>query len=521
LYKYDGRTFRNYSTKDGMSTESPYALIADKDNNIWIGTGRGLDRFNTKDSAFTHYGKNDGFLGVEVNPNAVSIDADGKIWYGTIMGAVCFDPKENVPNNTEPLTNIVGLRIFMQDAEFPEEGKFTYDQNHITFVFNGVCLTSPEKVRYLYKLEGFDKDWSPLPMKQNEAVYTNLPPGDYVFMVKACNNDGVWNKEPVKYAFFVKPPFWQTFTFYGLMTIFVIFCIYGFDQMRTRQLKKQKRILELKVDERTQELALKNEELAEKNKEITDSIRYAKRLQDAMLLPGSEMRKVISDSFILYKPKDIVSGDFYFFRSVEVNGKRRYWVAAVDCTGHGVPGAFMSIVTNDMLARAIEGNELESPGAVLDKLNILMSDKMRHTIDDVRVRDGVDIALISYDPELMEVHYSGAFNPMYHFRGKMFQEFKADKISIGGFAEEKGKKYGNQSLKLQAGDTLYLFSDGYADQFGGPQGKKFKLTQMKAMLLSIQDQDMRDQERILDTTIESWRGSLEQVDDMLIVGLRV
>lgn len=521
LYKYDGRTFSNYSSEDGMTTESPYAIIADRDNNIWIGNGRGLDRFNPKDSSFTHFGKNDGFLGVEVNPNAVSIDNDGKIWFGTIMGAVCFNPAENIPNKTEALTNITGLRIFMEDAEFPEDGIFSYNQNHITFVFNGVCLTSPDKVRYRYKLEGFDHDWSPLPTKVNEAVYTNLPAGDYTFMVKAMNNDGLWNKDPVKYVFTVKPPFWQTFTFYGLMTGFIIFCIYGFDRMRTRQLKKQKRILEDKVEERTQELALKNEELAEKNREITDSIRYAKRLQDAMLLPGAEMQKVLSDSFILYKPKDIVSGDFYFFRHTHVNGRKRYWIAAVDCTGHGVPGAFMSIVTNDMLASAIEGHEEKTPADILDRLNILMSDKMRHTIDDVRVRDGVDIALICFEPEKMEVQYAGAFNPMYHFRGKMFQEFKADKISIGGFHEEKGKKYVNQNLQLQTGDTLYLFSDGYADQFGGPQGKKFKLTQMKAVLLSIQDQDMRDQERILDQTIESWRGSLEQVDDMLVVGLRV
>jgi serine phosphatase RsbU (regulator of sigma subunit) len=174
-----------------------------------------------------------------------------------------------------------------------------------------------------------------------------------------------------------------------------------------------------------------------------------------------------------------------------------------------------------MLARAIEGNEGEMPSVVLDRLNVLMSDKMRHTIDDVRVRDGVDIALMSYDPLQMELHYSGAFNPLYHFRGKMFQELKADKISIGGVNEERGKKYTTQSLQLQSGDTVYLFSDGYADQFGGPQGKKFKLTQMKAMLLSVQDHDMRDQQRILESTIENWRGTLEQVDDMLIIGIRV
>ena len=521
LYKFDGRTFHNYTSKNGMTTDSPYAIIADLDGNIWVGNGRGLDRFTPKDSSFSHYGRSEGFLGVEVNPNAVSISKDGSLWFGTIMGAVKFDPNENNLNTVEPLTSINALKIFMRDADFPEEGKFSYDQNHLTFGFVGISLSNPEKVKYQYKLEGFDNDWSPVPTIHNEAVYSNLPPGDYTFLVKASNNDGKWNKDPVQYKFYIRPPFWQTATFYALMVFFVLFSIFGFDKMRTRKLKKQKKILEEKVEQRTLELALKNEELGQKNREITDSIRYAKRLQDTMMLPSRDLRKTFPESFLFYKPKDIVSGEFYFSRTYNIGGKRRVLVAAIDCTGHGVPGAFMSIMTNDMILHLLDGHEMESPAQLLDRLNEALSDKMRHTIDEVKVRDGVDIGLAVIDPDTLEMQYAGAFNPMYMFRGIQFTEYKADKISIGGFGEDKGKKFTNQRIQLQAGDTVYLFSDGYADQFGGPQGKKFKLSQMKALLLNLQEKEMYDQHRLLEQTIETWKGTHEQVDDMLVIGFRV
>lgn len=521
LYKFDGRTFHNYTSKNGMTTDSPYAIIPDRDGNIWVGNGRGLDKFNPIDSSFSHFGRSEGFLGVEVNPNAVSIAKDGSLWFGTIMGAVKFNPNENLLNAAEPLTVISGLKIFMRDADFPEEGKFAYDQNHLTFDFVGLSLTNPDKVKYQFKLEGFDNDWSPVPTHYNEAVYSNLPPGEYTFMVKACNNDGLWNKDAVKYKFFIRPPFWQTATFYVIMTLFVIFCIFGFDKMRTRKLKNQKRVLEVKVEERTLELALKNEELGQKNNEIMDSIRYAKRLQDTMMLPSKDMRKTLPESFLFYKPKDIVSGDFYFSRTFKMGNKRKVLIAAVDCTGHGVPGAFMSIMTNDMILHLLDGHENENPAQLLDRLNEVMSEKMRHTIDDVKVRDGVDISLATIDPDTLELNYAGAYNPLYLFRGKQFTEFKADKISIGIFAEDKTKKYTNHVIQLQTGDTLYLFSDGYADQFGGPQGKKFKLAQMKALLLNMQDQEMYQQHHLLEQTIETWKGSFEQVDDMLIIGVRV
>lgn len=518
VYMYDGRTFYNFTMKNGLSTDSPYAIICDAENTVWVGHSRGLDCFDRSDSTFRHFGRSEGFLGVEVNPNAVCADKNGNLWFGTIMGAVRFSTKENKKNAVEPLTSISGLRVFMRAQEFPEDARFSYDKNYLTFVFTGVSLTSPDKVRYQYKLEGFDNGWSPVPIHFNEATYSNLSPGEYTFMVKAANNDGVWNEEPAKYKFTIRPPFWQTILFYIGMVLFVIFCIYGFDRWRTRNLQKQKKVLEDRVEERTLELAIKNEELAQKNKEVTDSIRYAKRLQDTMLLPANQLSKEIPDSFILFKPKDIVSGDFWFYRRIG----RYMFIAAVDCTGHGVPGAFMSILTNDLLLQATDFvDEKATPASILDQLNRLMSEKMRYSVEELNIRDGVDIAMVAINLDTRELQYAGAFNPLLVFHGKQLTETKADKIPIGSWNDSEERYYTNHIQQLQPGDTFYLFSDGYADQFGGPQGKKFKANQFKALLLSVQDLELSEQERTLNRTIENWRGELEQVDDMLVIGVRV
>ena len=161
LYMYNGKTFRNYTTRDGMTTDSPYAILVDANDQVWIGNSRGIDRFNPADSSFAHFGRSEGFLGVEVNPNAACIDKNNKVWFGTIMGAVKFDPAENRKNESEPITKLTGLKIFMKDAEFPEDAEFSYDQNHLTFRFVGASITSHQKVQYQYNMAGFANEWYP------------------------------------------------------------------------------------------------------------------------------------------------------------------------------------------------------------------------------------------------------------------------------------------------------------------------------------------------------------------------
>jgi ligand-binding sensor domain-containing protein/serine phosphatase RsbU (regulator of sigma subunit) len=517
LYKYDGKTFFNYTVKEGLTTDSPYSIISDNENNIWIGSSRGLDKFDETTKKFRHYGKSEGFLGVETNPNAVSVDKDGNLWYGTIMGAVRYSPKEDKINNIEPKTFITGLKLFMKDSPFPDDERFSYDQNHLTFKFVGISLTNPENVQYQYKLEGFDKDWLPGFTTANEAVYTNLPPGSYTFMVRACNSDGTCNIQPASYKFFIAPPFWQTAVFYILLVLFAIFGIYVFDKIRTRKLKQSKKLLEEKVNERTEELAGKNAELAEKNKDITDSIRYAKRIQEAILPTDVTVKKHLQDCFIFAKPKDIVSGDFYW---VDKKGDQVLF-AAVDCTGHGVPGAFMSIVGHNILNQAVGMQNTISPGALLDRLNEGVSKALNQTSEETKLRDGMDIALCALNFKTMELQFAGAYNPLFIVRGSEFIEVKGDNIAIGSYVENQPSNYTNHKIQLQKGDIIYIFTDGYVDQFGGPEGKKFKLPQFKTMLASLNTVSMDQQSLIIEKSMEQWRGALQQVDDILVIGVKI
>ena len=513
LYKYDGKTFTNYNKQQGLKTESPYAITIDNNNNIWVGDNRGIDKFDVKQNKFYHYGKNEGFLGVECNPNAACTDKKGNLWFGTIMGAVRFNPNEEMPNALSPLTKITGLKIQLQDAPFPADNIFTYKQNNITFKFIGVSLTSPEKIRYEYTLEGFDHGWIPAKSLQ-EAVYTNLPAGDYVFKVRAYNNNDVCS-ESASYSFKVKPPFWQTALFYAIVIATLIFAVFVFDRMRTRNLKLANALLENKVKERTEQLAIKNAELAEKNKNITDSIRYAKYIQDAMLPKEANLQKMLRNYFILYKPKDIVSGDFYWLKQ---HGNYTY-IAAVDCTGHGVPGAFLSIEASNLLNTAFNADETKSPATILNRLDKLVEEALHNKVDDIELRDGMDIAICKINFDTNTVEYAGAFNSIYLVRDNKLIEYDANNIYIGN--NDDNKLYTNQTFKIEREDVIYMFSDGFADQFGGDKGKKYKYRQMQQLLVKNNNKSMDAQKQLLEREFEQWRGNLEQVDDVMVIGIKI
>lgn len=514
LFKFDGKYFTNYTTRQGLKTESPYSILVDNSNNIWIGDNRGIDKFDTKLNRFYHYGKTEGFAGVECNPNAACIDKKGCLWFGTIMGAVRFNPEEELSNSFAPITKIYGIKVHLKDTLFPSDAIFSYNENNLTFKFIGVSLTNPEKIKYEYTLEGFDRGWVPARAVQ-EATYTNLPPGDYVFKVRAFNNNGMAS-EAASYSFKVKPPFWQTALFYILMAFVIIFGVFVFDKVRTRNLKIQNAQLEAKVEERTVQLAIKNEELAEKNKNITDSIRYAKRIQDGMLPREEHFKNLLSEYFILFKPKDIVSGDFYWIKKHE----DCIYAAAVDCTGHGVPGAFLSIVANDLLNEAFEIAKEKSPANILNELTRLAARALHAKIDGMELRDGMDLSLCKIDTKSMKAEFSGAYNALYLIRQNKLVEYNPDNLSIGS-EEHMNKMYTNHSFNLEKGDIVYLFSDGYADQFGGEKGKKFKYHQLQQLLVKNNNKSMDLQKYLLEQEFEQWKGGLEQVDDVLVVGIKI
>ena len=288
-------------------------------------------------------------------------------------------------------------------------------------------------------------------------------------------------------------------------------------------LAETERTLELKVKERTEEVVKQKDEidlqkskLEELYKDVTDSIKYAKRLQDSILPPKKYIEGLFPDSFVLFKPKDIVSGDFYWMNKI---GSKHIF-AAVDCTGHGVPGAFMSLVGANGLNSAVKEHRLQNPGKILDDLNNYASESLYKQEDDNAVRDGMDIAICSIDHKKMILEYSGAYNPLYIVRDNEILITKGDKFAIGSF-NPYTKSYTTHKIPLQKGDVIYVFSDGYADQFGGVSGKKFMYKQFRETLLSIQSLSMEEQQLTLDKKIEEWKGSYEQVDDILVIGVKI
>jgi len=300
--------------------------------------------------------------------------------------------------------------------------------------------------------------------------------------------------------------------------------------------------LETQVKERTFELNSQKDELEEKNNEIVSSIQYALRIQQAILPSPEQVKEVIPDSFIFYKPKDVVSGDFYFVeKTTTKTGITLSLFGAVDCTGHGVPGAFMSIVGNNYLRQSIHENNVNSTGQALDFLNQGVCKTLRQDFSENTVRDGMDIALCALDIEQNILYFSGAKNPVFIVRNEVLPEIeqsarnpipnddnslflniiKGDSHPIGAYVGETLKPFSTQKIKLKKGDVIYVFSDGFADQFGGPKGKKYNAKRYKSFLLSISQLPMSEQLNKIEKEFYDWKGDLEQVDDLCIVGVRV
>ncbi len=279
------------------------------------------------------------------------------------------------------------------------------------------------------------------------------------------------------------------------------------------QLQESYESLEHKVEERTAELKEQKEIVEEKQKEIVDSITYAKRIQEAILPPESQVNALLPNSFILYKPKDIVAGDFYWMD--ETNEGVLF--AAADCTGHGVPGAMVSVVCNNALNRSVREFNLLDPGAILDKTKELVVEQFEKSAEEVK--DGMDISLCRLQGT--DLFWAGANNPLWIIRkgSDVIEEYKPNKQAIGKTYETA--PYDTHKISLNSGDVFYIFSDGYADQFGGKKGKKLKNANLKKLLISNADMDMAHQKEVLNEMFEDWKGEFEQLDDVCVIGVRI
>jgi ligand-binding sensor domain-containing protein/serine phosphatase RsbU (regulator of sigma subunit) len=496
---------------DGLLSNNINLLATGEDGSIYIGTNNGLNRYFPESKRIFSYTERNGFTGIEAKSNAVFKSPAGDLWFGTANGATQLSPDKTVTQGLEPLTHIMGMRVNYETREMIPGMKLSYNERSILFDYYSICLSNPDVVRYKVKLEGADEDWRPV-TDQTRAIYSALPSGRYNFMVIASNSQGIWNSVPVTFYFIIKPPFYLTWWFILISIVLIVVIVVMYINIREQNLIKEKIVLEQKVKERTAEVVQKSMEIEEKNRDITASIRYAERIQRAML-PREDTFK---ETFVLFLPKDIVSGDFYWMYD---NGDWQF-IAAVDCTGHGVPGAFMSIIGHNSLNKVVREYGLTRPSAIVDQLNIevMKSLLQRH---EKAIMDGMDLALIAFNKKKFTLEFAGAYNPLYVVRkGEVFV-YKGDRFPIGMTTMDEKKIFTNQLVDIQPGDMLYLCSDGYADQFGSADVKKFKSGNVKRILSEIWHLPVIEQKERLEKEIMEWKGDLGQVDDILFIGTKI
>jgi len=568
LNRFDGEKFEHFKIENGLSNNTCWAIRKDSLGRIWTTTERGVSIITKMEKEvaggnyrITTLNKQDGLKGEDFYTNSAFIDKSGTLNLGSGKGLAAIDLKEvNLDSHTPEtfiyslelnqhavsyniLSDSIGLseRILNYDISssfdstirfqnMPNSIVLPYHINHLTFYFGAIDWKAPHKIQYSYKLEGLENEWS-IADEENKADYRSIPPGEYVFQLKAKGQSDIWS-EPTTFSFEIEAPWWETKTaiaFYLLIILIILYLLY---RGRTAQLKKRQRELEQTVSDRTEEVVLQKEELAEQHQEIMDSITYAKRIQNAILPPSETISKALPNHFIYYQPKDIVAGDFYWFE----HSKDLILLAAADCTGHGVPGAMVSVVCHNALNRAVREFEATNTNSILDKTRELVIETLAQHNKDVK--DGMDMGLCKFDKKENKIQFSGANNPLWIVRKTSFLtedektakssvvgdeysliEVKADKQPIGMYAGMKD--FTSVEINVMENDTFYLFTDGYADQFGGVKGKKMKYRPFKQLLLKLQSLSLDKQNEELKTAFEKWKGNHEQVDDVCVIGIKL
>jgi len=489
-YKYKTGYFEG--TIDGHYSwiSAPFAGLAeglinviylDEESIVWLAGDEGLFRYNLSNTKNYKQDYNAYVRNVEFSEG------------GVIFGGANMN-EDNIASLIQPES----LKPFLP-----------FRNNSLVFHFSALDGEEESFIRYAYFLEGYDNDWSEW-TKETFIRYTNLREGKYTFKVKARNIYGQ-ESSATAYEFTILAPWYRKWWAFVLYVIFAAVLVYTIVIVYTRQLREI-------IRERTAEVVEQKEVIEEKNNDIMSSIQYAEKIQRAMLPPEDDLDKLNLDGFILFLPRDVVSCDFYWL--TQKDGKTI--TVAADSTGHGVPGAFMSMLGVAFLNKIVEERHIITASQILDELRSEVISALKQKGHEGEQKDGMDVALHIIDHKNMKVEYAGANNPLIIIRDKEIIQVKADRMPIGIHARA-GEPFVNHVLDVEKGDCLYIFSDGYQDQFGGPKNKKFMIKRMKELLLDIHEKPMEDQKHVLHKEFRDWIDpyNTEQIDDIIIIGVRI
>jgi ligand-binding sensor domain-containing protein/serine phosphatase RsbU (regulator of sigma subunit) len=526
LLKLDKSTaqIRRFSVKNGLTTDMMSAVVCDQYGRAWVSTNKGVSMI-VPDGDLMNFGPEDGLAGNVFSASAVFKSYGGELFFGGLDGVSFWMPDSLNVNLMKPNVVISKVKAYRQgvlvDQWLGESDtiKLKYRHNHtLSIEFASLEFTNPEKNHYRTFLEGFDDEWHQANTR-NSVTYSNLSPGSYQLMIMGSNNDLVWNNDFKIVHIIIQPPLWMSNYAYAFYLIALIFIVQSIINYRIRNYRKAYRLLHEKAVDKKR-IEAQKETLTRINKSLTDSINYAKRIQEAMLLSEDAVKRFLPESFIYFRPKDIVSGDFYYILYKD----KKLYVAAVDCTGHGVPGAFMSIIGYDLIRNIIEIQGVDCPAQILNQLNHQLNRTFRNNHIDkglatTEVNDGMDLSMCVVDFAKHSIEFAGAYNSLYLVRDNEIVTYEGNRFSVG-FQNAK-ELFTKQVIEIEKNDVIYLFSDGYVDQFGGPDGKKFKNRRFRHLLLNIHKLPFEDQKSILHQKMEEWMGtSYEQLDDMLLIGFK-
>ncbi len=519
VLKYQKDTVITYNMGNGLAKNFCYNIKADKKNRLWIAHHPGLSMIDPSKEIIDTYGHKE-----ELGSDFYQIreDSNQTLWFASAKGAMHYFPEKHKINEIPPALNFTNISISDNQYTASEKIDLPYpyrDNYQFRFNFIGISFKSPSEVTYQYQLEklGEEKtsEWTDLG-NTNFREYDFLPHGSYRLKVRAFNSDGVAS-DPIMVNFSIAKPFWRKPWFYIILMALVIYAVYLIIVYREKALRRQKELLQREVDMQTIQLRQQKAEIERKNRDITDSINYAKTIQSSILPPLDTLKVYFPESFVFFAPRDIVSGDFYWFYKT----KKQFIIACADCTGHGVPGAFMSMIGSTLLNDIVKRKDVNSPADLLERLDIEIKVLLQNSQNKENTRDGMDISVIEIEMETRRLRVASAKRPVYLYLSNELTLFKGNRRSIGDSLVEDDTPFVNIEYNCNPNDQIYLFSDGFSDQFGGPREKKFMKLGVQNMLKEIHTLPMNEQLQRVKNYFYQWKGDLEQIDDVIFMGIKV
>lgn len=517
IFKYNGKFFENYTISNGLKSNFCYGVVADYKNGIWVSHSNGISYKNNNKKNFNRIDGNSELFQTFFIENALFYDKDdNEIIFGTADGVARINTSKQRFNEVEPTLNL--LKVSLNDSVLPlyRDTVLSYDSYNLTIDFIGISLQDPNKLKYKFKLEGLTDDWEIVTSEIRKLSFPKLKDGEYTFYLYAANNDGLWTSTPVKFKLTIKKPFWKEALFYVILFAALVVLFVFLIRSRTKNLVRKQKILQDIIAQKTVEISNEKELIAKINenlnvvlKDLKDSINYAKKIQSYILPDLNHIQKNLK-TFLYFQPKDVVSGDYYGFYNVS---KDKTIVFLIDCTGHGVPGAFLTVISKAFLNKIIVDKEIYAPDEIIENLNLeLRSFFDTHAEEENKNFEGLVMSICVIDYPSKTVEYCGAGRPvLYKIENELILQ-RGNVHSVG--YDEDLPNLEVVKISFAKGLRVYLHSDGIQDQFGGPAMKKFSSKRIVDALEKHPDMPFDEECEYVITEFLLWKDVSPQVDDI-------